>query len=174
MRHGRIIVIVRDNISNQTCFNIDIQIPLQGLPSKARGPMMQPGSSTSAVSSGMAGVFPGGGGMASAGLWGAGGASLPGASKPSPQVIAVHQSVPAAVSLPIPLADGLFLPCIIRFRLQALQLRSHTGFGPGSFGPMGPAGPWPNQPAGAAATVPRRVRHHHVVRPRADRPSPAR
>eukprot|EP00291_Cryptomonas_curvata_P013376 CAMPEP_0172182286 /NCGR_PEP_ID=MMETSP1050-20130122/18317_1 /TAXON_ID=233186 /ORGANISM="Cryptomonas curvata, Strain CCAP979/52" /LENGTH=58 /DNA_ID=CAMNT_0012855719 /DNA_START=214 /DNA_END=386 /DNA_ORIENTATION=+ len=58
--------------------------------------MMQPGASAGVVSSGVAGVFPGGG--MGGGLWGAGGASLAGASQPSS---------------------------------QALQLRSHTGFGPG-------------------------------------------
>ena len=57
---------------------------LQGLPSKARGPMMQPGASAGVVSSGVAGVFPGGG--MGGGLWGAGGASLAGASQPSSQV----------------------------------------------------------------------------------------
>ncbi len=44
---------------------------------------------------------------------------------------------------------------------QALQLRSHTGFGPGSFGPQSASAQWA-RPAGS------RVRHHHVaVRPHA-------
>jgi hypothetical protein len=45
---------------------------------------------------------------------------------------------------------------------QALQLRSHTGFGPGSFGPQSATAQWA-RPGGG-----QRVRHHHVpVRPHA-------
>jgi hypothetical protein len=49
---------------------------------------------------------------------------------------------------------------------QALQLRSHTGFGPGSFGPQSAAAQWA-RPAGSVHSH-ARVRHHHVaVRPHA-------
>jgi hypothetical protein len=50
---------------------------------------MQPGGSPSAMSSGVAGVFPGASGMAQAGLWGTGGASLPGISQANPQVFLI-------------------------------------------------------------------------------------